>query len=1308
MRAPPGGVPESAARWRCVSWTSSWLFTLAAASFALLPGPPALALDPRTPLQHYSARTWRVADGLAFNWASAFAQTPDGYLWIPTQYGLDRFDGVRFRAYHSANTPALRVNILTAAAVDRTGTLWIGTWGGGVVTLQGQHFQRHESELTSAKVRVILDTLDDGILVGTANGISRFARGAWSHITPRDGLPGNLVTCLLRDRKGRIWAGTADGGLGRLERGKWTALSEKDGLPGNEIAALLEDRQGRLWVATSNGIGLWDGESWKTVRSGLGRCLLEDREGSIWVGTEDAGLARFAVGRWETLSVSDSRAITSLFEDGEGNIWIATGGNGITRLSDSPFTVLTSREGLRSDSVMSFSREPDGRLLIGTIAGLHVIPDEGGLLSPHPVLAPGERIQCLYRDSLGTVWIGTEGPGLRRLSGNRLEDVPIRARGSPPGGISSILEDGTGCLLLGMGKGISRICGEGFSERTDLPIRDSVTFLARDSSGTLLAGTFGSGLFTVTGREAPVPVEGVGDKVILSHMEDPDGTLWIGTGSTGLHRRRAGRWERLGEDRGLLDNTIIGMVEDGAGSLWLSSKRGLFKVLRREIEAVMDGRKERLTPGQLVSEGLGRGHCFAQTSPKAIRTSDGRLWIATTEGLVIIDPDRERPAQAPPPVHIEEVLVEGRQAVAAAPGEPVVLPGGSRRIEFLFTAPSFRTPEKVRFSYLLEGFDGDWLPAQKERRAQYMNLPPGDYRFRVRAAGVDGKWSPRDATVPISVAPLFWQTRAFYALVAISLVGVGLAAQRVRILRLKHQREVLQGLITDRTRELTEANEALRGAQQRIAQLLESSPGASEGLPVWSRTISEEIARALGAAEITIWEVERGGLVPLWETPRPAPDLPEIEKAIVSGNPKALLPTPAGLVVPLLGISGELAGALSLHGRALKWGDIEQQLVLSFAHQIGSALEMARLRRKLAKAEERRALTRREMQERGVATLQICPSCGRCFDHTASACDVDNSPLEAPRPLPYRLLERYRFVSVLGQGGMGVVLEAQDEKLDRPVAIKLVRPEHFGQHEVRERFEREARMIARIQHPGVIALLDSGELPDGTAFLVMEKLSGHNLATLIKTFGPGAPRQVAALLRQTSAALSAAHRAGVVHRDVKPENVFLISDPSGFRAKLLDFGLAKSMAVEKGLTQSGMVVGTPQYMSPEQVRGLAVDARSDLYSLAAVCYEALTGHEVVSAGQIGDILVGVLIERPRPASSYLPEASSGVDVLFEAALAKAPSARPASIESWASALAGELETITLGREGGWPVTDTFFFESGSRKSNAPSTRVFEI
>ncbi|MCA9692341.1 MAG: serine/threonine protein kinase, partial [Myxococcales bacterium] len=381
---------------------------------------------------------------------------------------------------------------------------------------------------------------------------------------------------------------------------------------------------------------------------------------------------------------------------------------------------------------------------------------------------------------------------------------------------------------------------------------------------------------------------------------------------------------------------------------------------------------------------------------------------------------------------------------------------------------------------------------------------------------------------------------------------------------------------------------------------------------------------------------------------------------------------------------GRIRGVIVIRGRPTTWGEEEQRLVMCFAHELGAALERGRTRERLDADQSRHALSRGDLIDRGAELLQVCPQCRRCFDHQVRRCPEDGATLKTEGVLPYRVMGRYRLVKVIGQGGMGTVYEAHDQRLGRVVAIKIIRAEYFRDVNVRLRFRQEARAIARISHPGVIALYDTGELPDGSAFLVMEKLVGLDLADMIDHYGPGTPAQVAALMRQAGAALAAAHRADLVHRDIKPENIFLVDGTGGFLVKILDFGLAKSMSLETtNLTQTGVVMGTPVYMSPEQIQGKDLDARSDLYSFASVCYEALTGRRVVESEEFAKVCAEVLHREPPPLRGYVREIPRRIERAFMRALAKDRDKRHAKIEDWVRSFVDELALIQVPHRG-WP------------------------
>ena len=461
----------------------------------------------------------------------------------------------------------------------------------------------------------------------------------------------------------------------------------------------------------------------------------------------------------------------------------------------------------------------------------------------------------------------------------------------------------------------------------------------------------------------------------------------------------------------------------------------------------------------------------------------------------------------------------------------------------------------------------------------------------------------------------------------------------------------------------------LRAAQERISTLLATGGEAYADFGRWARSMADGVAATLGAREVTVWLLQEEAFVSVSETSAAAPSpaavalVPDGEAIDVAGG---------RAVAPVRGPRGGLLGAVAADGKE-EWDAIERGLLLGFAHQLGGALELQRMKEQLAAVRQRGA--RLPGTTQGLEVLYVCSLCSRCWGPTARRCEADGTPLSEPRALPHRILDRYALRRVLGEGGMGTVFEAWDEKLDRLVAVKVVKPEQLQNATVRRRFVEEANAIAAIRHPNVVDLFDSGELGDGAMFLVMERLRGKDLADLIRIAGRGTPAEVASLLRQGAAALGAAHRQGIVHRDIKPENVFLCPEGEGFRVRLLDFGLAKRVDGDRKLTQSGLIVGTPAWMAPEQITGREVDERADVYSFAAVGYLALTGRGVTLESDLDKVFADVVRNSPPPVSELVRGVPPEVDASFLSALSKSPAERPRDVESWAGALAAALERL---------------------------------
>jgi serine/threonine protein kinase len=274
---------------------------------------------------------------------------------------------------------------------------------------------------------------------------------------------------------------------------------------------------------------------------------------------------------------------------------------------------------------------------------------------------------------------------------------------------------------------------------------------------------------------------------------------------------------------------------------------------------------------------------------------------------------------------------------------------------------------------------------------------------------------------------------------------------------------------------------------------------------------------------------------------------------------------------------------------------------------------------------------------------------------------------------------KYELGTQLGEGGFGVVYRARDTGLDRDVALKFLHTEHTSNVEILQRFLQEARSAAKIVHPGIVTIYECGQVAgtstplDGTAFIAMEMLQGEPLSARLERSSRLPPSTVAEIGRQIASAVDAAHKAGVVHRDLKPDNVFLIADPSmpsGERVKILDFGIAKlGQATSAVKTSTAVVFGTPRYMSPEQCRSSAnIDHRSDIYTLGVILFEMVTGRPVFE-GESGELIAKHQLVDP-PIASSLVALPVALDQLITSMLAKDPARRPQTMDAVKRAIEG--------------------------------------
>jgi serine/threonine-protein kinase len=317
-----------------------------------------------------------------------------------------------------------------------------------------------------------------------------------------------------------------------------------------------------------------------------------------------------------------------------------------------------------------------------------------------------------------------------------------------------------------------------------------------------------------------------------------------------------------------------------------------------------------------------------------------------------------------------------------------------------------------------------------------------------------------------------------------------------------------------------------------------------------------------------------------------------------------------------------------------------------------------------------------------------CPKCDGRYPKEFRVCPQDATPLEEATeqdPLIGAILaDSYHIVQLIGEGGMGRVYEARHTRLsNRRLAVKLLHDDMARQPEILTRFEREAEAASTIAHPNVVEVLDVNRLEDGRPYIICEYLEGEEFGALLDRVGRLPAETAIRITRQICRALVAAHERGIVHRDMKPENVFLVGDPKAPRVKVIDFGISKQSEGSAKLTRTGMVMGTPAYMAPEQARGEHVDYRADIYAVGGILYRALTGQKPYDGEDGAMVLTQVLTEepkRPRALESTIPEA---LELVIQRAMSRDPADRHGSMAELEAELA-ELDPCAGSVDGTLP------------------------
>ena len=792
---------------------------------ALQAAAPIQALDPDKAFHHYVRNTWSIQEGLPQISVQAITQDHQGYIWVGTQAGVARFDGIRFTSYTPENEPALPGIWMRSLLTGRDGRVWIGTYKGLAVFQDGRFRSIPAADPKRFPVLDIYALLEDGesLIAATASGVFELRGGRLSH---REGSPPSAQSLLKHGDE--LWVGSI-GGATRMQAGRTEFLA----LPATAAAAAvtrLVEYRGQIWAGTTLGIFVRDGERWRigtehpAVRDSPTTMLFEDRDHNLWIGS-NAGLARMRDGvitEYMPESSTDTiRGVITAYQDRENNLWLGSQWEGLTRVWNGWTRRYSSIEGLNEPIVWSLARAPDGRTWVGTKDGLSVFADgrfqqvlRGDQL-PHP------HAYNLFAEA-DRVWIGTRR-GLVVWRNGRLESPPELAPLASQQ-INGILRDRHGLVWIGASEGLYRLDAGVLSHYGQAEgLHDVRVRQVRElRNGRLLVSTqdglyeWRSGHMVQLGLDSGLKP----GMDVTAMTELRDGELVIGTLAENVYLFDGHRWQEFGPDQGVPANAPFFLTEDEDGTLWIAGIRGITRARIADMRRLQRGEIHRVAAEMVLNERGDRlsgqqGFCCNGAGNAKGFLDHGVLWLPTRDGVVTLDTHGVVKNTVPATVVIER-LRYGDHWHDAGASQAVKLPAASRDIAFEFTALSFQDPRSVGIRYRLLGYDRDWRDLQLPslRSVNYTNLPAGDYVFEVKASNNAGVWNRTPAQLALSIKPYFQETAVFRGL-AIALLGTiiyaGYRQQRRNFLT---QRTDLERQVAERTHELHTANLQLEHASQ--------------------------------------------------------------------------------------------------------------------------------------------------------------------------------------------------------------------------------------------------------------------------------------------------------------------------------------------------------------------------------------------------------------------------------------------------------------------------------------------------------------
>ena len=752
----------------------------------------------------YNIQYLGVNQGLSSSSILSILEDNLGNLWMGSKDGgVIRYDGTSFETY--TEEEGLCHNKVWSMHQDKLGNLWFGT-DGGITKYDGEFFINYTEKegLIGNQIRSIYEDNKGNLWFGTNKGLVKYNGKFFVNYTEENGLSGNDVRTVYGDHLDNIWIGNWGHGVDRFNGISFTNYTEVNGLVSNYVWTIIEDDSNNIWVGTTMGISKIDSTKITnfTVKNGLSSnytlSTYKDNYGSLWFGTFGGGVNEFN-GKAFTHYTSDEGLsndnIWEIIGDDSGNLWFGTDEGGINKFNQNSFVYYTEDNGMGSKSVRSINEDKMGNLWFGTFGDGIIKYNGRSFIQYYDTMLPAaNHVFSILEDKNSNLWFGTFGGGVLKydetLKNDKRESGFTKysdSLGLVNNYINTMINDQAGNLWLGTNGGVSKYKGEFFTNYTvESGLNKSkILSVFEDRNGDMWFGTNGGG---VDKYEKDTIIQytkesGLGGDIVNCILEDKAGNLWFGTDG-GLSKFNGKYFSTISKEDGLSNNIVQSLIKDQFGNLWVSTSKGLNYIVLDYQDTIQKENQTSSAPQIIVfhkEEGLKSEDFYINS---AFLDSKNRIWWGNGGGLTMLDLKRFQFDNKEPQIQLNNIYLQQRYIdynllkeetdnkqfdgeydklifsdVSKFNNYPMdlELPYNINHVTFNFNAIDWYAPHQIKYKYKLEGLDQDWSQLTNDNRADYRNIPYGNYTFKVKAIGSANKWS-KTFEYSFEINPPWWYT----------------------------------------------------------------------------------------------------------------------------------------------------------------------------------------------------------------------------------------------------------------------------------------------------------------------------------------------------------------------------------------------------------------------------------------------------------------------------------------------------------------------------------------------------------------------